>query len=228
MGNPAQPCVHAVKEVLNDVYRRLYAEYGAQDWWPAQTPFEVILGAILTQNTRWENVRMALDNLRAAAVLDPHSLAALDEVQLQELIRPSGFFRQKTATLRRLLQVLMNDYAGDVNAMLRGDTLQVRKRLLEIKGIGPETADSILLYAAQHPIFVIDAYTRRICSRLGLCGAEAAYAQVQELFMAHLSPDPRKYNEFHALLVVLAKRCCTKARPACAACALQAICPFPP
>ncbi|MDD2557329.1 MAG: endonuclease III domain-containing protein [Desulfuromonas sp.] len=226
MGNRSEMCASAVKDMLNEVYHRLYAAYGPQDWWPAQTPFEVILGAILTQNTRWENVRMALDNLRAAAALEPQALAALDELQLQELIRPSGFFRQKAATLRRMLQVLMDGYAGEVDAMLRGDTQHVRTRLLDIKGIGPETADSILLYGAQHPIFVIDAYTRRICSRLGLCGAEASYAQVQEMFMTHLCPDAQKYNEYHALLVVLAKRCCTKARPTCEACPLQELCSF--
>ncbi len=228
MERSAEACAHELKEALDEVYQRLYALYGPQNWWPAQTPFEVILGAILTQNTRWENVRMALDNLRAAAVLEPQAIAALDDTQLQELIRPSGFFRQKTATLRRMLQVLMDDYAGDVDAMLRGDTWHVRTRLLDIKGIGPETADSILLYGAQHPIFVIDAYTRRICSRLGLCGADASYAQVQEMFMEHLRPDAQKCNEYHALLVVLAKRCCTKARPVCEACSLREICAFSP
>ncbi len=228
MGNRFELCANALKDKLNEVYHRLYAAYGAQGWWPAQTPFEVILGAILTQNTRWENVRMALDNLHAAAVLEPQALAALEDVQLQELIRPSGFFRQKAATLRRMLQVLMGEYAGDVDAMLRGDTQHVRTRLLDIKGIGPETADSILLYGAQHPIFVIDAYTRRICNRLGLCGAEASYAQVQEMFMTHLCPDAQKYNEYHALLVVLAKRNCTKSRPTCETCSLHAICAFPP
>lgn len=214
-------------ECISKIYARLYTEFGAQHWWPADIAFEVVLGAILTQNTRWENVRMALDNLRAAGVLAPRALAALDEEELQELIRPAGFFRQKGATLRRVLAVLVEVYGGNLDAMLRGDTAEVRARLLAIKGVGPETADSILLYAGEHPIFVIDAYTRRVCSRLGLCDLYASYSTLQHMFMCSMPRDVQIYNEYHALLVQLAKRCCTKNRPACAACPLSNMCPHP-
>ncbi|MFO7830540.1 MAG: endonuclease III domain-containing protein [Desulfuromonadaceae bacterium] len=206
------------------IYTCLYAAYGPQRWWPADSAFEVVLGAVLTQNTRWENVRMALDNVRAAGMLAPRALARMDDVELQGLIRPAGFFRQKGATLRRVLHVLMEVYGGDLEAMLRGDTADVRARLLDIKGVGPETADSILLYAGEHPIFVIDAYTRRICSRIGLCDPDASYSTLQHMFMHTLARDVQMYNEYHALLVQLAKCCCTKNRPACGACPLRDMC----
>jgi len=214
-------------ETIQRIYARLYAEFDAQHWWPADTRFEIVLGAILTQNTRWENVRMALGNLRVAGVLTPSALAVLDEMELQELIRPAGFFRQKSATLHRFLDVLLETCAGDLSALLRGDTAEVRDRLLGIKGIGPETADSILLYAGEHAIFVIDAYTRRICSRLGLCALDVSYSSLQHMFMCSLPRDVQIYNEYHALLVQLAKRCCTKNRPVCAACPLSNMCPHP-
>lgn len=211
-------------KTIERIYACLYAEFGTQNWWPADTPFEVVLGAVLTQNTRWENVRMALDNVRAAGVLEPSALAALGEMELQELIRPAGFFRQKGATVRRVLDVLLEGYGADLEDLLHGDTVEVRTRLLNIKGIGPETADSILLYAGKHPIFVIDAYTRRICSRIGLCDPDATYAELQHMFMQALPQDAALYNEYHALLVELAKRCCSKNRPTCEACPLKDMC----
>jgi endonuclease-3 related protein len=193
----------------------------------------VVLGAVLTQNTRWENVRMALDNVRAAGALSPDVLACLDDAELQVLIRPAGFFRQKSATLQRILRVLVDEYCGEVDGFLAGETAAVRERLLDIKGIGPETADSILLYAGNHPIFVIDAYTRRICSRMGVCRPDAGYAELQHMFMQVLPDDVQMFNEYHALLVELAKRCCTKKSPACDICPLMDMCkrlhlpPFP-
>lgn len=211
------------QSILN-IYERLHTAYGPQQWWPADTPFEVVLGAILTQNTRWENVRMALDNLRGAEALTPSALASLAEEELQALIRPAGFFRQKSATVRRVLDVLMRPYAGDLDLMLDGETPVVRARLLALKGIGPETADSILLYAGEHPVFVIDAYTRRICSRVGLCDPQASYAALQHLFMCALPREVPLYNEYHALLVQLAKCCCTKNRPTCELCPLREMC----
>jgi len=209
---------------IHHIYSHLYSAYGPQQWWPADSPFEVILGAVLTQNTRWENVRMALDNVRAAGMLVPAALASLDEAELQALIRPAGFFRQKSATLYRVLDVLVGQCRGSMDIFLAGETSSVRARLLDIKGVGPETADSILLYAGAHPVFVIDAYTRRICSRIGMCAPEAGYAELQHMFMQALPEDVQMYNEYHALLVELAKRCCTKKRPACDACPLQDMC----
>lgn len=212
---------------IHHIYNRLYAAYGSQQWWPADSAFEVVLGAVLTQNTRWENVRMALDNVRAARMLDPGSMACLDEADLQALIRPAGFFRQKSATLYRILDVLMGECGGSLDIFLAGETSRVRTRLLDIKGVGPETADSILLYAGDHPIFVIDAYTRRICSRIGVCAPDATYADLQHMFMQSLAEDVQMYNEYHALLVELAKCCCTKKRPVCDACPLEDMCKQP-
>ncbi|MFW6387219.1 MAG: endonuclease III domain-containing protein [Thermodesulfobacteriota bacterium] len=209
---------------LQHIYTRLYTTYGSQHWWPADSPFEVVLGAVLTQNTRWENVRMALDNVRAAGALSPGFFASLNEAELQVLIRPAGFFRQKSATLQRILRALADEYCGEVDQFLAGETAEVRERLLDIKGIGPETADSILLYAGNHPIFVIDAYTRRICSRMGMCGPDAGYAELQSMFMQALPDDVQMFNEYHALLVELAKRCCTKKSPACDTCPLTDMC----
>lgn len=218
---------------VHHMYTRLFAAYGPQRWWPAESPFEVVLGAVLTQNTRWENVRMALDNVRAAGALSPDVLACLDDTEMQAVIRPAGFFRQKSATLQRILRVLVDEYCGEVDTFLAGETAAVRERLLDIKGIGPETADSILLYAGNHPIFVIDAYTRRICSRMGVCRPDAGYAELQHMFMQVLPDDVQMFNEYHALLVELAKRCCTKKSPACDICPLMDMCkrlhlpPFP-
>ncbi|MCA1796995.1 MAG: endonuclease III domain-containing protein [Desulfuromonadaceae bacterium] len=206
------------------IYTRLSTAFGPQHWWPADSPFEVVLGAVLTQNTRWENVRMALDNLRGAGVLVPGAMASLEEAELQALIRPAGFFRQKSATLRRVLDVLVGEYGGSLEMFLAGETPTVRARLLNIKGVGPETADSILLYAGTHPIFVIDAYTRRICSRIGVCAPKAPYAELQHMFMHALPEDVQLYNEYHALLVELAKCCCTKNKPQCNACPLEDMC----
>lgn len=219
-----QPCWFMQTQPVHHIYTCLYAAYGPQEWWPADSPFEVVLGAVLTQNTRWENVRMALDNVRCAGVLAPGALASLDEVELQTLIRPAGFFRQKSATLQRVLDVLMGEFGGSLEMFLAGDTSRVRARLLDIKGVGPETADSILLYAGDHPIFVIDAYTRRICSRIGVCEPDAGYAELQDMFMQVLPQDVQMYNEYHALLVELAKRCCSKKRPACDTCPLTHQC----
>jgi len=210
---------------VHHIYNRLYSAYGPQQWWPADSPFEVVLGAVLTQNTRWENVRMALDNLRTAYVLAPGALASLEEAELQALIRPAGFFRQKSATLRRVIDALMEEeYGGSLDMFLAGETSNARARLLDIKGVGPETADSILLYAADHPIFVIDAYTRRICSRIGLCASAVSYTELQHMFMRALPEDVQMYNEYHALLVELAKCCCTKNKPQCKACPVEDMC----
>lgn len=214
-----------VRVCLDEMYRHLYTAFGPQGWWPADTAFEVLLGAVLTQNTRWENVCMALDNLRGAGMLDVVRLAALDDMRIGEYIRPTGFYRQKSRTLRGLLDALVAEYSASVDLMLQGDLEAVRGRLLQFKGVGPETADSILLYAAGKPIFVIDAYTRRVCSRMGFSRDNAGYAELQQLFMRNLPADALLFNEYHALLVELAKRCCRKVNPLCTDCPLCDMCP---
>ena len=214
-----------MRDRLLDIYRRLLAHCGPQHWWPGESAVEVVIGAILTQSTNWVNVDKALDNLKRAAVLNPEGLAALSVERLAELIRPSGYYRQKARKVRAFLDVLVNEYDGDLNRLLALEVAALRRLLLAVHGIGPETADSIILYAAGKPVFVVDAYTRRIFARLGLCPPVGRYEHLQALFMDHLPPDVPLFNEFHALLVRLGKDVCRKRQPRCAACPLRDTCP---
>ncbi|OIP64338.1 MAG: endonuclease [Nitrospirae bacterium CG_4_9_14_3_um_filter_53_35] len=202
------------------IYKILYAHYGPQHWWPADSRFEVIVGAILTQNTNWKNVEKAITNLKAEGILSPQALHKVSRQRLSRLIRSSGYFNIKTDRLKSFMDFMMSGYGGDLKAMFRGKTEILREKLLNIKGIGPETADSILLYAAGRPVFVVDAYTRRVLSRHGLCEDKASYHQIQSLFMENLAPDVRMFNEYHALLVSAGKRHCTS-KPVCSGCPLQ-------
>ncbi len=211
--------------VLETIYSKLLEHYGPQHWWPAETPFEVVVGALLTQNTAWGNVEMALANLKGAAPLTPRQLASTPREALETLIRPAGFFRQKAARLSALARLLEESYGGDVAALCAGDLDEARERLLDLHGIGPETADSILLYAAGRASFVVDAYTRRLFSRLALLGGQEPYAIIRAAFMTALPLRPELFNEYHALIVVHAKDCCRKRRPDCPACPLRAHCP---
>ena len=211
--------------LLLEVYRRLLRAYGPQGWWPAETPFEVMVGAVLTQATAWRNVERAIARLKAAGVLSHQGIAALPPKELEELVRPSGFFRQKARRLRALVKLVLDH--GDVEALLSLPPEELREKLLSVPGIGPETADSILLYAAGHPAFVVDAYTKRILHRLGLLPEEAApYAEVQRMFQENLPQDPQLYGEYHALLVRHAKEHC-RTRPRCDGCPLSDLCPRP-
>ena len=211
--------------LLLEVYRRLLRAYGPQGWWPAETPFEVMVGAVLTQATAWRNVERAIARLKAAGVLSHQGIAALPPKELEELVRPSGFFRQKARRLRALVKLVLDH--GDVEALLSLPPEELREKLLSVPGIGPETADSILLYAAGHPAFVVDAYTKRILHRLGLLPEEAApYAEVQRMFQENLPQDPQLYGEYHALLVRHAKEHC-RTRPRCDGCPLADRCPHP-
>lgn len=193
---------------------------GPQGWWPGQTPFEVILGAILTQNTAWSNVAQAIDNLRRARVLTPQGLAALPTSRLARLIRPSGYYNVKAVRVKRFLRFLRDRYRLNLSRMFRRPPSALRKELLGVPGIGPETADSILLYAGNVPTFVVDAYTRRILSRHGLIRSDATYDEMQAIFMTALTPDTPLYNEYHALLVAVGKEFC-RAVPRCARCPLR-------
>jgi endonuclease-3 related protein len=211
---------------LIDIFDRLAAHFGPLHWWPAQSPFEVVVGAILTQNTAWRNVEYAIANLQEADALTPAALAGLDPSALEALIRPAGFFRQKAERLQLFARHLFARHGGELAALLAGPLETVRAELLACKGVGPETADSILLYAGGHPSFVVDAYTRRLFTRLGLLRGDEGYEATRALFMDHLPPDTDLFNEYHALIVEECKTFCRKRSPLCPACPLLAVCPY--
>ena len=210
--------------LLHEIYQRLHTHYGAQNWWPHETLWEIMVGAILTQNTAWSNVEKALTNLKRAGALTPQRTRALRTTQLARLIRPAGFTSTKPQRLKTLAKFLLSVYDDAPEKMRGGDLHAQRAQLLALDGIGPETADAILLYVAAQPIFVIDAYTRRILTRMGLCEANVSYHALQTFFMQHLAHDAKFFQEFHALLDTHAKFICTKRAPRCAACPLSAMC----
>jgi endonuclease-3 related protein len=207
------------KKALLEIYNKLYSFYGPQHWWPGDSPFEVAVGAILTQNTNWFNVEKAIANLKAARLLKARALHNIPEAKLASLIRPSGYFNIKAGRLRAFLAFLMKTYGGSMKKMGKGDTASLRHSLLEVHGIGPETADSILLYALNKPIFVIDAYTKRVLSRHGIIDHSASYDEYQRLFHRILDEDTELFNEYHALLVMAGKDFC-KPKPLCGQCPL--------
>jgi len=206
------------------------ARAGHLGWWPGETPFEVCIGAILTQNTNWTNVEKALANLRQRDLLHPARLYALPAAELAELLRPSGYFNLKADRVRSFLKVLEETYGGDLTRLMNGSTPSVRQRLLAIRGIGPETADSMMLYAGGHASFVIDAYTRRIFHRHGWCREDATYQELQTLCCTALSgvkPARRLdyWQDYHAQLVGVAKHFCLKRGPRCEVCPLAPLLP---
>ncbi|MEE8370301.1 MAG: endonuclease [Dehalococcoidia bacterium] len=209
---------------LLDVYKRLYEAHGPQRWWPGETPFEVIVGAILTQSAAWSNVEKAIGNLRAAGALSPEALRRLSEGELARLIYPSGYFNAKARKLKALLAPLFERFRGDLETLLACPAGELRTLLLATHGIGPETADSILLYAAGRPQFVVDAFTRRLFTRLALAPPHDSYEGWQRLFMDALPTEAPLYNEYHALIVRHAKEVCRK-RPLCPNCPLLPVCP---
>jgi endonuclease-3 related protein len=204
------------------VYQELLSAYGPQGWWPGESRFEVMIGAVLTQNTAWSNVERAIGNLRRARCLSLRAILRLDTDALAELIRPSGYFNVKARRLHNLCEATYK--SGGLAALSRRDTEVLRRWLLQINGIGPETADDILLYAFERPVFVIDVYTRRIFRRLGWIRGDEPYEALRAGVENALAPDTRVYNEYHALLVQHAKRYCNK-RPTCQACVIRAPCP---
>ena len=209
--------------VLAEMYERLWSAYGPQHWWPAETPAEVVVGTILTQNTAWKNVERAIGNLKASECLTWPALRDVPEQRLAGLIRPAGTYRTKAARLKSFAAVFWKEHGGSLDSLLAGDVEDARTRLLAIHGVGPETADSILLYAGNRPTFVVDAYTRRILQRHRLIDGSTDYEAVRRLFLGAVPPDPRVYNEYHALLVGVGKRHC-RARAHCDGCPLR---PFP-
>jgi len=208
-----------IGEVLLTVYNRLFALYGPQNWWPAEEPFEVIIGAILTQSTAWTNVEKAIRNLKTAGRLSPEGIRTLSHAELAGLIRPSGYFNAKAKKLQAFCQWFQERYDDNLHDMCESGNL--REQLLDIYGIGEETADSIILYAANKPVFVIDAYTRRFIGRIGLAPGKNTYTAYQKLFADNLPADTRLFNEYHALLVHLSKDACRK-NPLCEKCCLNA------
>lgn len=210
-----------LRKSLEDIYEKLYRCFGPQDWWPGDSPFEVIVGAILTQNTNWQNVARAIDNLKKAKVLTPAKLHSLPLNKLAQLIRPSGYFNIKAKRLKSFLGFLFKNYQGKLDKMFSLTSDELRQKILAVKGIGPETADSIMLYAGGFPVFVVDAYTKRIFSRKKLFSEDADYYRVQEIFMDNLKKDVQLYNEYHALIVRLGKDFCKKTKPKCAICPIR-------
>jgi len=209
------------KEDLDLIYQKLYASFGAQHWWPAKTPFEVMVGAILTQNTNWSNVEKALTQLKQHKVLAPKKIYRLSTSRLARFIKSSGYYNIKARRLKEFLKFYFNNYDGNPKKMAQIPAGRLRSQLLSINGIGPETADSILLYALQKPLFVIDAYTRRIMARHRFIEEESSYQDVQNLFMQNLKNDVKLFNEYHALLVRLGKEFCLKRKPLCERCPLK-------
>ncbi len=206
-----------------EVYDLLYAHFGSQDWWPAETSFEVMVGAVLTQNTNWINVTKAIHNLRREGLLGYPQLLQLPIDHLAEYIRPSGYYNLKAGRLHNLLDMINSQYGGDLDQFLEDDVVPARENLLSVKGIGPETADSILLYACGHPVFVIDTYTHRVFSRHQLVDEETDYESMQDLFVSQLPQDVQLFNEYHALIVRVASTYCKKTNPLCEQCPLQGV-----
>ncbi len=204
---------------LYKIYQVLFNAFGPQRWWPGKTRFEVIVGAILTQNTAWSNVEKAIANLRKANALNLNTLANIPTQKLYPLLRPSGYYRIKSTRLKSVVNFFYNDYHGNLNHFFKEPVEKIREELLNVKGIGPETADSILLYAGEKTVFVVDAYTRRIFERLGHLKPKASYEHIQKLFMENLPRDTALYNEYHALIVRLGKDIC-RTKPRCNICPL--------
>lgn len=209
--------------VLMDIFHRLLRHHGPLAWWPAETPFEVCVGAILTQNTAWSNVEKAIVNLKRSGLLSAEGLRRAGLPELAELLRPAGYFNVKSRRLKDFVVWLFERHDGSLERMFTRDWRELRPQLLSVRGIGPETCDSILLYAGGKPSFVVDAYTRRLFHRLGLLPEKATYDETRQFFMTRLPSDVALFNEYHALIVQHCKVFC-RTRPLCAGCPLSAGC----
>lgn len=205
------------------IYRKLFSTYGRQHWWPARAPFEMMVGAILTQNVAWTHAARAIARLREKRFLDPSRIARASQTRLASLIRSSGYFNQKAKRLKILAAYFQSQFSGQINRMKRVPLTLLRKQLLALHGIGPETADSILLYALKKPIFVVDTYTKRILARHSLISWDSSYDEIQRFFMDVLPADVQLYNEYHALIVNIGKNLCLRKRPKCYCCPLRKV-----
>jgi endonuclease III related protein len=208
------------KPPLDEYYNSLFTAFGPQHWWPGKTQFEVIVGAILTQNTSWKNVEPAIANLRKAGLLSPAAIERVSSPRLQSLIRSSGYFRQKTRKLKAFCHFLRTEFGGSLKRMFDTPTISLRGKLLGVFGVGPETADSILLYAGEHPVFVVDAYAKRLLARHGWSDEKAKYEDVRWMFERHSPGNSQWFNEFHALIVNTGKKFCRTQEPLCGQCPL--------
>ena len=217
--------MHVDPQTLHAVYAALLDRYGPQHWWPGESVFEVLVGAILTQNTAWSNVERAIDNLKAAGMLSAEAMLDCPWEALAALIRPAGYFNVKAARLQNFCRFLIA--SGGIQGMGHWPTPVLRERLLSVNGIGPETADDIILYGFQRPVFVIDAYTRRLGKRLGIAGGDETYEQLSAGFAAALPAEAALFNEYHALIVRHAKEVCTGRKPRCDECCLGDTCAYP-
>ncbi len=206
--------------VLTEIYHKLYSHFGPQHWWPGDTAFEIAVGAILTQNTNWTNVEKAILNLKKKKSLSAKKMNGMSHSTLASLIKPAGYFNVKAKRLNNFLTFLSNSYSGSMKKMGEKDLPLIREELLKVNGIGPETADSILLYALNKPSFVIDAYTRRILQRHNIADADVSYHELQAVFHENLPRDIKLYNEYHALIVMLGKNYC-KPKPKCKECPIE-------
>jgi len=204
------------------IYKKLYSAFGPQHWWPGETPFEVAVGAILTQNTNWGNVEKAITNLKNDRKLNAAAIHGLAAGRLASLIRPAGYFNIKAKRLKHFVDFLVGEYSGSMAKMKKEEADVIRKKLLAVNGIGPETADSIILYALEKPVFVIDAYTKRVLSRHNILDHDSSYDKFQQLFHRNLGKDVQLFNEYHALIVSVAKEHC-KTKPVCAGCPLEGV-----
>ena len=208
--------------ILQQYYQAMFDELGPSNWWPGDSPFEIAVGAILTQNTNWQNVEKAISRLKEVDVLSPEEMTHLTDDELERLIHPAGFYKVKTRRLRALLAWLNDECGYDFTALQERGLEEIRASLLSVKGVGPETADSILLYAAGHPSFVVDAYTRRIFSRHGLVPEDIPYEELRDFFMDVLPAQISMYNEYHALIVRIGKNWC-RPKPKCDSCPLRSL-----
>ena len=210
--------------VLDEAFELMLLEFGPQHWWPGDSSFEIAVGAVLTQNTAWKNVERALVHLREADVLSVAAMHAVPQEELAELIRPAGYYRLKARRLKNFVSLVVEQFGGSMNELFQLPTERLRETLLTVNGIGPETADSIVLYGAQRPVFVIDAYTARVLKRHAWIDFEAGYAEMQQLFHSQLAEDVERFNEYHALIVRIGKDYC-RSRPRCEGCPLQPLLP---
>jgi endonuclease III related protein len=221
----AEPNAASPAPTLQAYFKVMSAQMGPMKWWRAKNSFEVIVGAILVQNTAWKNVKLALINLHSEKLLTPRAIAKVSTARLQRLIRSSGYFRQKAKKLKVFVKFLDENYRGSLKRMFAAPTDKLREQLLAVHGIGPETADSILLYAGGHAVFVVDAYTKRLLARHGLMREDAKYDEVQAFFERHLPRDAKLFNEYHALIVNVGKNWCRKREALCAECPLEKFLP---
>lgn len=211
------------RKALLRIYHLLRRRFGHRGWWPGETRFEVMIGAILTQNTNWGNVEKAIGEMKRRGMMEPWGLAEADVRAVEKAVRSSGYFRQKAARVRDFAKYLVKNYGGDLDLLFAKRLPGLREELLSLNGIGPETADSILLYAGGKPVFVVDAYTKRSFARIGLLGKDAKYYEVQGFFEGNLPRDVELYKDFHAQVVELGKEYC-RPKPRCAECPLKEVC----